>query len=303
MTPPRIVSLVPAGTDMVADLGLGSALVGVSHQCDHPAAARSPVVTASNIPAVGSHGPGHPTPAEVDGAVTEAVRAGQPLYRTDTALLEELRPDIVVVQDLCDVCAVTGADLGPDLPADAELVSLEGTTLSGLEEDVRRLAKAAGVEDRAGPLLSRLRSRLARLAERLAGRPTRRAVVVEWGDPPYVAGHWVPELVAVAGGVHLLVGAGQRSRRATWEEVSGSAPDAVVFGPCGYTLAEAEAEVTALGLTDRLPPTTELWAVDATALFSRCTPRSVAAAAEVLAGILHPGAAPAPPPSVAARLA
>ena len=301
MPPPRIASLVPAGTDLVAELGRGEALVGVSHQCDHPAARGRPVLTSSTVGAAGTGGAGEPAPADVDRAVAEAVRAGQPLYRTDMELLRRLLPDVVVAQDVCDVCAVSGDRVGAELPAGTELVALEATTLSGLEDDLARLGKAVDAVDAAGATTARLRAELTAVAERVAGRRPRPALVLEWADPPFLGGHWVPELVSLAGGLHVLAGPGQRSRRSTWEEVRHAGPEVVVFAPCGYTLAAAEAE--ARRVRRHLPPGAELWAAHATALFSRCTPEAVTAAARLLAGALHPGHAPPPEAGVAVRLA
>ena len=297
MADPRIVSLVPSGTDIVAELGLGEQLVGVSHSCDHPAARDKPVLTSSAVPAVAVGDPGGPSPADVDRAVAEAVGRGQPLYRTDLSLLHQLRPDVVITQDVCDVCAVSSDQVGDDVPTGAELVTLEATTLAGLEADLERVGKATGAEERAGAVASALRNTLERVAELVGDQPVRRAVVLEWDDPPYLGGHWVPELVAIAGGVHLLSHAGQRSPRVSWDALAEAAPDVAVFAPCGFSLAESE--TAARRSRHRLVGHAELWATDATRLLSRCTPGAARAAVQVLAGILHPGRAPAPDPAVA----
>lgn len=296
---PRIVSLVPSGTDIVAELGLSDHLVGVSHSCDHPAAQGKPVLTSSAVPA-GVGQPGGPSSAHVDRAVAEAVEAGQPLYRTDLGVLERLRPDVVVTQDVCDVCAVSGDQLVGRLPAGAELVTLEANTLSGLEADVERVGKATGAEERARHLVRELRMTLSRVAELVSQRPRRAVVVLEWEDPPYLGGHWVPELVDAAGGAHLLSQAGQASARTTWAAVAEAGPDVVVFAPCGLSLAQAEA--AAGRRRHELARRAQVWATDATSLFSRCTPGAARAAVQVLAGILHPGHAPAPDPAVARPL-
>ncbi len=301
MVRPRIVSLVPSGTDIVAELGLAAQLVGVSHACDHPASRAKPVLTSSTVPAVAAGNPDGASPAEVDRAVAEAVGSGQPLYRTDLPLLHRLRPDVVITQDVCDVCAVSGNAVRDDVPPGAEVVTLEATNLSGLEADLERVGKATASEDRARAVASDLRGTLERVAALVSGQPRRPAVVLEWTDPPYLGGHWVPELVAAAGGVHLLSHPGERSRRAGWDEIAGAGPDVVVFAPCGFTLAQTEA--AARPSRHRLGDHIEVWATDATALFSRCTPGAVRAAAQVLAGILHPDRAPAPNPAVARPLA
>ena len=296
---PRIASLVPAGTDMVAALGLAGHLVGVSHACDHPAARGKPVLTSTALPAAGVTGRPAAEPGQVDRAVTAAVQAGEPLYRTDMRLLERLQPDIVVSQGVCDVCAVTGDDIGA-LPTGAELVVLEATTLAGLESDLRRVGQATGREEEAGRWAHRLRRARGAVEALTAHRPRRRTLVLEWGDPPFVAGHWVPELVSAAGGEPLLCRPGRPSARTTWEEVGQAGAEVVVFAPCGYRLQTAATEARGLR---RLPGEPELWATDATALFSRCTPASTVGALWTLAGILHSDIAPAPPRGMARRVA
>ena len=270
----RIVSLIPSGTDAVAALGLGDALVGVSHECDHEISTGLPVLTSSVLPTGAA-------PATVDALVSETAAAGQPLYRTDMEMLRELRPDVVVTQDVCDVCAVDARSVGCDLPPGAEMVLLSATTLAGLEDDLRRLGKSTGAEDRAEDLIDDLRTAQAETRRRVSGKPRPRVVTLEWGDPPFLGGHWVPELVEIAGGDHVLSQTGERSRRATWEEIAAARPDVIVFMPCGYTLAEAEREAATLPMPVR--------ATDATHLFSRCTPQSVSAALDTLAEILHAG--------------
>ncbi|MDQ3570119.1 MAG: ABC transporter substrate-binding protein [Actinomycetota bacterium] len=296
----RIVSLIPSGTDMVAQIGLAQSVVGVSHQCDHPVAKAKPVVTSSAIPMAGDGRRGTSSPADVDRAVGRAVQAGQPLYRTDHDLLTRLAPDVVLAQDVCDVCAVASDQVRGVLPPGAELVTLEATTLSGLEEDLVRLGKATGAEDQAAGALARMRAALRAVGQAVGGRPRPQVLVLEWGDPPFLGGHWVPELVELAGGTHLISSTGQASRRTTYEEIVAARPQVVVFAPCGYTLAAAREE--ARGLRARLSPTTELWACHATALFSRCTPRAVVDAVRLLAGILHPAVGPSPPAGLAVRL-
>ncbi|HVL98159.1 MAG TPA: ABC transporter substrate-binding protein [Egibacteraceae bacterium] len=288
---PRVASLVPAGTDIVAALGLGAALVGVSHACDHPVADGLPVLTASALGDVAS-------PAgEVDRRVRAAVSAGEPLYRVDVALLGSLAPDVVLAQDVCDVCALPGADAAGALPAGAELVLLRGASLAGLEADLMMVGAAMGVSDRAERQIAAIASAHRHVRRRVAGRPHPRVVALEWGDPPFLAGHWVPELVEVAGGRHLLTGAGEASRRSSWDEVAAVDPDAIVFLPCGYGVERAVAEASQLA---GLPEVTQLravragrfWAVEAARLFSRLSP-AVVTAAPVLASLLHPDRFPA----------
>lgn len=284
---PRVASLVPSGTDLVAALGMGRHLVGVSHECDHPAATGLPTLTSSTLP-----GPGRLAPAEVDRRVVEAARGGTPLYRADRALLASLEPDVVVSQDVCDVCAVPGEQAGAAAPGGARLVMLRATTLRGLSDDLAAVGDAVGAPARAERVAEAVRTALTGVSRRLAGAPRPRVLALEWGDPPFVGGHWVPELVEVAGGEHVLSGPGEPSRRTTWDEIAAADPDLVVLMPCGYRLDAAVAE--ARGLRER-PDVAGLravrqeglWATDAAALFSRCTP-VVATAAAVLAAVAHP---------------
>lgn len=287
----RVASLIPSGTDLVAALGLGDRLVGVSHECDHAIAAGQPVLTRSVIPAPTLDGPSLP-PAEIDRLVVDAVLDGQSLYRTDRALLAALAPDVVLSQDVCDVCAVHATTAACDLPQGAKLVMLTATSLDGLYADLTRVGDALGAGERAEAVIAETRARLDAVARRVAGRTRPRVLTLEWGDPPFLGGHWVPELVTIAGGENVLSAAGAPSRRSTWAEIAAGDPDVVVFLPCGYTLHQATREAEGLlarpevaGL--RAVRERGLWAVAATELFSRCTPAAVADGAEVLAATLH----------------
>ncbi len=286
----RIASLIPSGTDLVAALGLGEHLVGVSHECDHAIAAGKPVLTSSVIPAPTEDGPALP-PADIDRLVVDAVLDGQSLYRTDRALLAALAPDVVLSQDVCDVCAVNAETAACDLPTAARLVMLTATSLDGLYADLARVGDALGVRERADAVIAATRERLDAVARSVVGRARPRVLTLEWGDPPFLGGHWVPELVAVAGGDNVLSAPGASSRRATWAEIAAADPDVVVFMPCGYSLHQAAREAAELikrpevaGL--RAVRAAGLWAVAATELFSRCTP-AAAEAAEVLAAIVR----------------
>lgn len=287
MRSPRIACLVPAATDLAADLGLD--VVGVSHECDHPIARGLPVLTRSRIAAMHPHGPG---PAEIDQQVSAAVAAGEPLYVVDRAALARLAPDIVLSQAICDVCAARADRC--DLPPDTRLIELAATSLSGLADDVRAVAAAAGVPERGEACLADIAAHHAALV-RPRDRP--RTLALEWGHPPFLGGHWVPEMVALAGGEHLLSRTGQPSRRADWAEIAAADPDLVVFIPCGYDLAAAAAEAEALCRHSPLGQLRcvrdgRLWAVDAVRLFSRCTPQSVTRGAAVLAALLRGDAPP-----------
>ena len=286
----RVVSLIPSGTDIAAALGLGGALVGVSHECDHPAAAGLPVVTSSALPSDAA-------PADIDRLVSEAAAAGGTIYRTDLALLHDLRPDVILTQDVCDVCAVPARQVSCDLPDGAELVTLSATTLAGLDDDLRRVGKATGAGAAAHDVIDGLERHRAEVRVRAApsGRPRPRVAALEWGDPPFTAGDWVPELIEDAGGSTVFGAVGERSRRSTWDELRAAAPDVVVFMPCGYELEQSRTEAAAL------PWDGPLWATDSTHLFSRCTPQAVTGGLDVLAAILG-GDDPGPDPARAVRV-
>lgn len=287
---PRVVSLVPSGTDIVAAMGLGAALVGVSHACDHAVADGLPVVTSS--PLAGARR----AAAEVDRRVRAAVAAGEALYATDTELLASLAPDVVLGQDVCDVCAPTGDDAAAALPAGADLVLLSGTSLAGLEGDLAAVGAALGAEERAEQQVAAVRSAHEHVRARVAGLDRPRVLTLEWGDPPFLGGHWVPELVEIAGGVPVLSDAGEPSRTSSWEEIAAADPDAIVFLPCGYGVAQAAEEARELAARPdvgalRAVRSGRFWAADAARLFSRLTP-AVVTAAPVLASLLHPGRFP-----------
>lgn len=284
---PRIASLVPGGTDLVAALGLADQLVGVSHECDHPARDGKPVLTRSAL----FDGGNEPSdPRTVDRRVTETARSGQALYLTDRDQLRELAPDLIVAQAICDVCAVTPAQAGADLPEGARLLELTATTIEGLYTDLERLGEATGRAERALNVIEELRARLEHVHQRVGTRRRPKVVTLEWSDPPYIGGHWVPEMVFLAGGEHELRGPGERSTRLEWSTLRQADPDVLVFMPCGYDLEGAldEATRTLAGWDLRAVRQGNLWATDANTLFSRCTPHSVARGTEVLAAILHP---------------
>lgn len=271
----RIASLVPSATDLVCSLGMADALVGVSHECDHPAAAGRPVVTRSAVGAA-------PTvaPAEVDRQVTVAVAAGESLYIADRSLLHDLRPDIVMGQAICDVCAVSPDVAAAALPPGAVLLSLTATSIGGLNEDLSRLGDALGRAASAKQVVADINSALGKLP-RVSGTTV---VTLEWSAPPFLGGHWVPELVEWLGARHLLSRPGQASRRTSWSDIRAAAPEVVVFMPCGYDLEQSAAEANAT--SQLLALDAAVWATDATHLYSRCTPDAIRRGAATLAGIL-----------------
>lgn len=280
----NIASLLPSATDLLFDLGLGESVVAVSHSCDHPGAAGLPVLTRSSVD------PAAPQ-AEIDRAVSEAVRAGRALYTVDGELLDRLRPDLVVTQGVCEVCAVTPGTveaavryLPGCLPA-AQVLSLEGRSVAGILDDLRALAAAAGVPERGEALASAARDRW-NAVRPAPGAP--RVLTLEWVDPPFFGGHWVPEQVMRAGGVNALGAPATDSGRATWDEIAALDPDVIVVMCCGYGLEDNAAFARPLLQRQELRAVRDgqLWAVDANALFSRPS-LGVVRGAEVLAGLLR----------------
>jgi iron complex transport system substrate-binding protein len=287
-TPPiRIVSLVPSATEMLFALGLGGDVVAVTHECDFPEAARElPRVTRDVLsPGLSS--------AEIDAAVKERTLAGESIYELDTDLLRDLRPDLIVTQALCSVCAVSYDEvkaIAEEIETRPQVISLDPHTLGEVLGDARTLAQATDRKDAAVELVRDAASRIDRV--RLATRGVRRrprVAALEWLDPPFAAGHWIPQLIEYAGGEDVLGFPGERSEERSWEEVRASRPDVIVVMPCGFDaeLAYREAEMhrdqlLAVGAG-------EVVAVDAAAYFSRPGPRLVDGL-ELLAHILHPEA-------------
>jgi iron complex transport system substrate-binding protein len=278
----RICSLLPSATEIVGHLGLAGSLVGASEECDWPLEARDlPVVTASRVD------PAALTGAEIDGAVRAAVADGSSLYALDERLLAELAPDVILTQDLCTVCAVSGDDVASLCPTRAEVISLNPTTLEGIAESVETLADRLGVPERGAEVAAEMRSTIDEVRRRVAGRPPKRIFVAEWIDPPFAAGHWLPEMVAAAGGEDVLGRAGEPSFTVTWDEVEDARPELVVVAACGFdaTRGAEEAQRTAL-------PTPAI-AVDANAYYSRPAPR-VADGVRQLGFLIHPEVCPDP---------
>ena len=273
----KIVSLIPSGTDIAVALGLSAHIVGVSHECDDPSARGLPVVTRSIIDS-------SLPPAQIDADVNSAVAASQSLYLTDRARLRELNPAIVLTQTICDVCAVNSQTAARDLPPNARLINLSATSLDGLWADLRAVAGATGAD--AKPLIAKLQARLEGVKTAVANRTRPQVLVLEWSDPPFLGGHWVPEMIEIAGGTHVLSGAGEASRRASWDEIAAARPEIVVLAPCGYDLAQTVAQGRELLPKLKQIGARQVWATDATALFSRCTPATVRGV-EVLAGLFH----------------
>jgi iron complex transport system substrate-binding protein len=286
----RIASLVPSATEALFALGLGDQVVAVTHECDHPErATRLPRLTSSVIPA------GLPA-AEIDARVREVTGRGEALYRLDEATLAELRPDLIVTQALCAVCAVSFDDVravAERLPTQPHVLSLDPETLDEVLGDLLTLAAAAGESWRGEALRDALDDRLRRVRDAVAGAPRPRVAALEWLEPPYVGGHWVPEMVRLAGGDDVLGEPGRKSRVVDWGELAAAGPDVAVVMPCGLYADEAAAEARANGERLRALGAERVVAVDAASSFSRPGPRLVDGV-ELLAHLLHPDSIAAP---------
>ncbi len=294
----RIVSLLPSTTEILFDLGAGADVVGVTFECDHPPEARTRRVVSTSAMPDGL------APDEVDAWVTRAMRAGEDLYHLDAGALRGLDADLVVTQDLCAVCAVDVGvveDALAHLGCRAEVLTVDPHTLEEVLGSVATLGVAAGRTRAATALVAAVRTRLDAVAATVAGATRPRALVLEWTDPAFSPGHWVPEMVEVAGGVPALGRPGEASSRLGWDEVQACEPDVVVCAPCGYDLPGARTLAGSLLGRDVLPAGVPVWAVDANASFARPGPRLVDGV-EALAGILHPDLAGAPDPAMATRL-
>ena len=300
----RVVSLLPSATEMVHFAGAAGSLVGVTHECDHPPGVeRLPKLTSSRIDPTLSG-------AEIDAEVNRLVTDDESIYALDVDGLEGLAPDLVITQGLCDVCAVSTSlveEAIAGLGSRPDLLVLNPTSLEDVLGDSVRIGDALGRGREARENVTLLRNRLDEVERAVAELQRPKVGCIEWLDPPFSAGHWVPEMVRLAGGRELFAGPGERSVRLDWETVFGAAPEVLVLMPCGFDSARAAEEATALpgllGWSD-LPAVknNRVWAVDANSFFSRPAPRLVDGV-EILARILHPGAFPGVPGrSDAARL-
>ena len=287
----RIASLVPSATEILFALDLGESVVAVTHECDYPQGAEDlPHLTRTVIPEGLSA-------AEIDRAVRERTDQGLPLYELDAETLRDLEPDLIVTQALCAVCAVSVDDVraaAKDLPVEPDIIALDPTTLGEVLGDIRTLAEATGTRDTGVDLVRDAADRIDRVKLAVRGGPRRRTAALEWLDPPFAGGHWVPQMIELAGGEDMLGLPGERSRVVTWDEIEAGRPEVVVSMPCGYG-TERAAEETALH-GDRLARlgAEAVVAVDASAYFSRPGPRLIDGL-ELLAHLLHPDLAPEPP--------
>ena len=296
----RIVSLVPHATELLFALGLGDQVVGVTHECDHPAAARERRhVTRDRLP------PGLSS-AEIDAAVREFTQDGEAIYSLDEGALHELAPDLIVTQALCPVCAVSYEDvrtIAQRMEPAPKVVSLDPKTYGETLADVRTIAHATDSRSAGVALVARTSRRVAAVEEAVADVARRpRVAALEWFDPVFVAGHWTPQLIEMAGGVDVLGFAGEHSEQTTWEAVKAAAPDVVIAMPCGYDAERAREEAVRYAERLRDVGAGQVVAVDASATFSRPGPRLVEGL-ETLAHVLHPDRIPdAPGPALVVEI-
>jgi len=286
----RIASLVPSATEMLFALGLGDRVAAVTHECDYPPGAEQlPHLTRSAIRE------GLPA-AEIDAAVRERTGRGESLYELDEGTLEELGVGLIVTQAVCEVCAVSFDDVravAERLPTQPQVISLDPSTLGEVLADVPRLAQAAGVEEAGEALAADAAARIEAVEHAVKDAPRPRVAALEWLDPIYIGGHWVPQMIELAGGLDVLGSPGEKSRTAEWAELEALAPKVVVSMPCGYYAEQAAAET--MKQRERLAPLgARVIAVDAAAYFSRPGPRLVEGV-ELLGHLLHPELVPAPP--------
>ena len=287
----RICSLLPSATEILFSLGLGDQLVAVTHECDYPTeAARLPSATHSALDQMGR------SSREIHRHVSRARHEGSSIYYLDQKLLEKLDPDLILTQELCQVCAVSYSEVRKAvrlLEGERKVVSLEPTTLEGVLETIERVGQLTGVADRAAQLLEKLRERICRVKLEVDGTPSRpRVLAMEWLDPPFAGGHWVPEMIRLAGGDDKLGREAKPSFEVSWENIASYDPEVVILMPCGFDLERTVSE-------SRQTPPPEQWfhltairqrqmyAVDGSAYFSRPGPRLVDGL-EILAEILHP---------------
>lgn len=276
----RIVSFLAAGTEIAHAIGAGDELLGRSHECDFPnGVERLPIVSRPALDLSGM------SQAEIDAAVSGHMQTGESLYVVDEGLLRDLAPDVILTQDLCHVCAPSGNELTralTSLPKQPELVFLTPRTLAEIDENILTVGRAVGHDAEARAVVERNHVRLERVRARTRGRPQRRVTFLEWSDPPFCAGHWVPEMLEIAGGHDPLGRPGADSVRVSWDDIRATNPEVVIVAPCGFGLAEAER------MAGELPafPGARIEAVDANAYFARPGPR-YAEGIEVLAHLFH----------------
>jgi iron complex transport system substrate-binding protein len=277
----RIVSFLPAGTEMVHALGAGGELVGRSHECDYPSGVE--VLPVVSRPALDLDGA---SPEAIDLAVAERMDSGDTLYTIDEVLLRDLRPDVILTQNLCRVCAPSGDELTRAVRKFSlrpEVLFLTPRSIGEIEDNLVAVGQAIGRLSEAKALVRSNQERLSRVHATVAGAPSRRVVFLEWTDPLFCGGHWVPEMISLARGEDPLGRPGEDSVRMDWDDVVAAKPEAIIVSPCGYRLERA------VELARQMPRLvgTALYAVDANAYFARPGPR-VVEGVELLAHVFHP---------------
>jgi len=292
----RLVSLLPSATEIVYALGLGDDLAGVTFECDEPPAAR-----AEKTIVVGGLDTSGMTPGDIDRYVRSRLAAGEDLYTLHARALAGLAPDLILTQDLCRVCALPSGQVTDALDylgCHADVLTLDPHSLDEVLDSIAAVGQRAGVPERAAALVAGLRARLATVAAGVAGLGRPRVAVIEWVDPPFTAGHWVPDMVSAAGGRAVAARPGVPSVQTSWPAIAAAGPDLVVVAPCGYHLAGAaeQAHLAAAQL-----PGVPVWAIDADGIVVRPGPRLVNGV-EALAAVLHPQAVPAAPPGAVQRI-
>ena len=270
----KILSLLPSATEIVFALGLGDQLEGVSFECDYPpAACQVPIVSGTVLDTDGAR-----DAAQVDAEVSALVASGESIYTLDDARIRAIAPDVILAQDLCRVCAVPSGAVEEALDVigcRADVVSLDPDGLDEVIACIGQVGRATGTEARADALMGELRSRVGAVRARVEGRPRPRVFVLEWPDPPFNAGHWVPEMIDAAGGIPVLGDGRARSRRLEWEEIAAEEIDVTVFSPCGFDLAGSVEQAASFLQRPEVSRLGRVVAVDANAFFSRPGPRVV----------------------------
>ncbi len=278
---PRIVSFLPSATEIAYTLGAGADLVGRSHECDFPPEVKSlPIVSKPALPIESM------SQAEIDQAVAAHLASGRSLYEVDEILLRELNPEVVFTQDLCQVCAPSGTELSralKTLPANPEVLWLTPRNLEGIDDNIRDVGRVANRSREADALIEQNHQRIDAVRDAVRGAERRRVVFLEWTDPPFCPGHWVPEMIDIAGGIDPNGRAGEESVRLTWDMVAEADPEMVIVAPCGYGIEQASNTARDIPYAGKA----RVIAVDANAYFARPGPR-VAEGIELLAHLFHP---------------
>jgi iron complex transport system substrate-binding protein len=294
----RIVSLLPSATEILFQLGLGDQVVGVTFECDFPPEARTKrIVSTSALPA-------DLDPGQIDAVVKQRMADGEDLYRLDRGAFADLDPTLVITQDLCAVCAVDVTEVDDAiayLGCTAKVLTLDPMTLDQVIDSVGLVGDATATMDKATEVMTDCRNRLSVFASNLAGVTRRPTLLLEWTDPAFTDGHWVPDMIAKAGGRSVMGRPGENSRGAAWEDIASSAAEVVIVAPCGFRLGGATELAEQVVVRGAVPESAEVWAVDADAYVVRPSPRLVDGVG-IFASILHPDRYGAPDPAAATRV-